>query len=544
VTFDIHRTSGSATTPWIASTGRAVFPPLSLDLESEVCVIGGGISGLSVAYELLREGREVVVLEDGELGSGETGRTTAHLTSALDDGYLKLERLHGEKGAFLAAESHARAIDEIEAIVGRHRIPCDFRRVPGYLLQGLVNNLVHLDGEVEAARRAGVLGVERLDRAPGLPFDSGPCLHFPRQAEIHPLSYLLGLSQAVVEQGGKIFCRTHAVRVEEGKRHVVRTGSGHGVRARHVVVATNAPVISRVRLPLKQTAYRTHVIGARVPAGSVGRALYWDLASPYHYVRLASVPAEHGSSERLSDLLLVGGEDEKTGHDVDPDARVAALERWMRERFSRAGPVEYAWSGQVLEPVDALAYIGRYGKEPGVYVVTGDSGHGMTHGMIAGILLRDLIRGHSNPWETLYDPSRLSLRALPHLVRENLHVLAEYRQWLRPGDVVSAEEIPVDSGRVLRGTAGSIACYRDERGTVHRRSAVCPHLGCRVNWNDLERTWDCPCHGSRFGPLGQVLNGPANRDLAEEPGPARPAPAQDLQARPFLESGTSDPAET
>jgi glycine/D-amino acid oxidase-like deaminating enzyme/nitrite reductase/ring-hydroxylating ferredoxin subunit len=513
---------------------------LAQDLELEVCVIGGGMAGLSVAYQLAGEGLKVGVLEDGEVGSGETGRTTAHLSSALDDGYRELERLHGEKGALLAAESHARAIDEIESIVERHGISCDFRRVSGYLFQSPERDPGVLDGEADAARRAGIMGIERLDHAPGLPFDSGPCLHFPRQAEIHPLAFLSGLSQALAERGGRIFCRTHALGVEEGEPLLVRTLAGPEIRARHVVVATNAPVVSRVRLPLKQVAYRSHVIGARVPAGSVRRALYWDLATPYHYVRLASVPEERGSMTGVSDLLLVGGEDEKTGHDSAPEARCAALERWMRERFPRAGPVEFAWSGQVLEPVDALAYIGRYGKDSGIYVVTGDSGHGMTHGMIAGILLRDLIQGRPNPWETLYDPLRLSLRALPLLVRENLQMLAEYRQWLRPGDVGTIEEVPVDSGRVLRGPTGSIACYRDETSVVHRRSAVCPHLGCRVNWNDLERTWDCPCHGSRFGPRGEVLNGPANRDLAMEPDPLGPAPARDLEARPYLEPGTSE----
>jgi Rieske Fe-S protein len=252
----------------------------------------------------------------------------------------------------------------------------------------------------------------------------------------------------------------------------------------------------------------TYVIGARVPRGAVMKALYWDTEDPYHYVRLQTLDDEN-------DLLIVGGEDHKTGQADDTRERHVRLEAWARARFPRMGPVDFTWAGQVMETIDGLAFIGRNSLDKdNVFVVTGDSGMGMTHGTIAGMLLTDLILGRENPWATLYDPSRKTLRAAGEYAKEALNMAAQYRDWVTGGDVGSVDEIARDSGAVLRRGLKKVAVYRDEDGTLHERSAVCPHLGCIVQWNPSEKTWDCPCHGSRFDKLGTVLNGPANRDLA------------------------------
>ena len=217
---------------------------------------------------------------------------------------------------------------------------------------------------------------------------------------------------------------------------------------------------------------------------------------------------------RRHDLLIVGGEDHKTGQAIDQADRYARLETWTRERFPMAQEVRFRWSGQVMETIDGLAFIGRNPlDEPNVFVATGDSGMGMTHGTIAGILLTDLILGRENPWAALYDPSRKSLGALGTFAKENLNVAKQYGDWLTGGDVESVEEIPTGKGAVIRRGMTKVAVYRDDRGTLHERTAVCPHLGCIVNWNDAENTWDCPCHGSRFDRMGVVINGPANSDL-------------------------------
>jgi len=488
-----------------ARSGLPVPRPLEDDIDVGVCIIGAGISGLSTAYELTRRGHTVAVIDDGPLISGETERTTAHLSNAFDDRYFVLERLHGERCAELAATSHSAAIDYIEEAVHRERIDCDFERLDGFLFAGPEHDKGYLDQELEAAHRAGLQSVTLFDRAPIPSFDTGPALRFPHQGQFHPIKYLNGLLKAMAARGARLFCHTHVCEIHDGTPCVVRTETGRTIRADAVVVATNAPVNDRVTIHTKQAPYRTYVIGARVPRGIVPCALYWDTCDPYHYVRL-----QRGTT---GDLLIVGGEDHKTGHDDHPEHRWQALIDWTRAHFPEAGEIAYRWSGQVLEPVDYLAFIGRNPRDKLIYIATGDSGQGMTHGTIAGMLLSDLIMGSDNPWKELYDPSRRTLRAAGEFTRENMDVAGHYREWATPGTAKTADDIMPGSGAVLRHGLRKVAVYRGEDGSVHECSAVCPHMGCIVHWNDGEKTWDCPCHGSRFDRFGSVLNGPAITDL-------------------------------
>jgi glycine/D-amino acid oxidase-like deaminating enzyme/nitrite reductase/ring-hydroxylating ferredoxin subunit len=420
----------------------------------------------------------------------------------MDDRYFELEKLHGREGARLAADSHTAAIDRIETIVKQAHIQCDFTRLDGYLFLAEGDTRETLDQELAAAHRAGLRAVELLERAPFGSFDSGPCLRFPQQAQFHPLKYLAALAEAVRHEGGRIFTGTHADMIEGGVPAVVH-GGHHVVTADAVVVATNVPVNDRVAIHTKQAPYMTYVIGARVPPASVPRVLSWDTGDPYHYIRIHE------------DFLIVGGEDHKTGQAHDSPERYARLEAWARRRFPMMGEVELNWAGQVMETQDYLAFIGHNPMDhENVFVCTGDSGMGLTHGTIAGMVLSDLILGRTNPWAALYDPSRVTLRAAADFARENSNVALQYAEWLTGGDVDSVDEIRPGSGAIVRQGLEKIAAYRDEQGRVHQRLAACPHLGCVVQWNPAETTWDCPCHGSRFDRYGKVINGPANRDLA------------------------------
>ncbi|UVT17753.1 MAG: FAD-dependent oxidoreductase [Nitrospira sp.] len=498
---------GQNQSAWPLSDRPQTYPSLTGSVHTDVCIVGGGMAGISVAYMLAREGVSVVVLEDGELGSGETGRTTAHLANAIDDRYTHIERLHGEQGAQLTAASHTAAIRRIEQTIQDEKIDCDWLRVPGYLVLSPGQELQVLREEMEAARRAGLTDVTLLDRTP-VASVSRPCLLFPEQGQLHPLKYLLGLADAVTKRGGHIYTQTHAATIEGGAIARVRTTSGGIVTATSLIVATNTPVNDWVTMHTKQAAYRSYVVGFRIPRHSIPDGLYWDTEDPYHYVRLQP-------SDENDDLLLVGGEDHKTGQADDAVNRYARLVAWTHTWFPQAGSFTYTWSGQIMESIDGLAFIGRNpGDHPNVYIVTGDSGMGMTHGTIAGILLTDLIRGRKNPWADLYDPARVRISAGMEFARENANVGAQFADWVTPGGVGSISEIRPGQGAIVRSGLSKLAVYRDKEGQVHQRSAVCPHLGCLVRWNENETTWDCPCHGSRFDCYGTVLNGPANTNLA------------------------------
>lgn len=506
---------GKTISIWMSPDDRETLSPLSEDTNADVCVVGAGIAGMTVAYLLAREGKSVVVLDDGPIGSGMTERTTAHISNAVDDRYFEIERLHGEEGARIVAASHTTAIDRIEEIVEREKIDCNFERVDGYLFVPPGESKQVLEDELKAAHRAGLEQVEQVARAPIESFDTGACLRFPRQGQFHPMKYLEGLARAIKSYGGRIFTGTHAAEIEGGASAHVKTSDGRTVAAQAIVVATNTPVNDILAIHTKQAPYLSYVIGAKVPSGSVARALYWDTLDPYHYVRLQTVSAEESRSGEGYDVLIVGGEDHKTGQADDAAERYARLEKWTRERFPMAETILFRWSGQVMEPVDGVAFIGRNpGDSENVYIATGDSGMGMTHGTIAGILITDLIMGRQCSWVPLYDPSRVTLSSAGEFAKENINVAAQYvTDYLTGGEVDSPEDIATGSGAIIRRGLAKIAVYRDEDGTMRELSAVCTHLGCIVAWNSGEKTWDCPCHGSRFDCYGRVFNGPANSDL-------------------------------
>ncbi|MBA3274045.1 MAG: FAD-dependent oxidoreductase, partial [Chthoniobacterales bacterium] len=409
----------------------------------------------------------------------------------------------------------------VEENVTAERIDCQFERLDGYLFEPPDEPIDNLRQEFEACQRAGV-DVEWVERTPIDAFNAGPAIKFRNQATFHPLHYLRALAAAIERYGGKIYTGTRVVDVQESENGIAKTEDGFTIQADYFIVATNTPTNDRYVIHTKQAPYTTYVIGLRVPKGSVTRALFWDTAQvaaeedkpigmiPYHYVRLANADGDNAH-----EILVVGGEDHKTGQADDFEARYDRLEEWTRARWPQAAEVVFRWSGQVMEPEDYMGFIGRNpADKDNVFIATGDSGNGMTHGTIAGILIPDLIMGRPNPWEKLYDPSRLSFKAAGDFLKENLNVAKQYRDYVTGGDVKSVDEIAAGHGAVIRRGLSKVACFRDDAGTLHEMTAVCPHLKCIVHWNRNEKTWDCPCHGSRFDAMGHVLNGPSTADLA------------------------------
>ena len=508
----------------------------------DVAVIGGGIAGLTTAYLLSKSGKRVAVIEDGYIASGETGRTTAHITHALYDRYYNLEHKHGLDGARNAANSHTAAIDLIESIIREEKISCDFERLDGFLFLDPTDSKETLNNELEATHRAGISTTEIVEKDPLQSFNTGPCIRFPNQAQFQPLKYLNGLQNSIIKNGRQIFTETH---VQEVSSDSIKTVDGFTLEAKNIVIATNAPIIDKTsKIYDKQDAYRTYVIGARIKKGAIPTALYWDtgdqksenLVPPYHYVRIQKMDDEDDNGNGTYDLLIVGGEDHQTGSfssdDDDIEKRYSQLESWTRERFP-IEEIEYRWSGQVMEPHDSTAFIGR---NPGdnrnnIYIATGDSGNGITHGTIAGILLTDLILGKNNPWTILYDPSRRPRKVLEVKSKEGVPTPSQKEEEEKPTDkgkndddekstTSKGEEkvavSPIDNlkeGQGLVLEEKKIAAYKDHKGQLHTYSAICTHLGCTVTWNNSEKSFDCPCHGSRFSPSGNVINGPVNTAL-------------------------------
>jgi nitrite reductase/ring-hydroxylating ferredoxin subunit len=332
------------------------------------------------------------------------------------------------------------------------------------------------------------------------------------------MKYLKGLCEVLTARGVKIYTDTKADKIDHTG---VITKDGFRINAEYVVVATNTPVNNKYVMHLKQYAYRTYVIGARIKKGSVPKALWWDTGDfsqnaeipPYHYVRIQPLDTDY-------DLLICGGEDHAVGlvedDKINEEDKYGLLEYWLRKRFDIIDIV-YQWSGQVMEPFDSLGYIGRNPKdEKNVFIVTGDSGNGLTHATIAGMLITDLINGKENPWESIYDPSRFKLfSAGKTYFKELIGGMINYLKQ-KPKDPKSVElqSILPGQGKIVELDGKKFGVYRDHQDQFHMVGAECTHMKCIIKWNNDEQSWDCPCHGSRFTKDGKVLNGPANDDLS------------------------------
>jgi glycine/D-amino acid oxidase-like deaminating enzyme/nitrite reductase/ring-hydroxylating ferredoxin subunit len=518
-----NQTSGRHATVWTKSSPPIKYKKLTHDIKTDVVIIGGGIAGVTTAYCLSKSGKKVVLVEDGYLGSGETGRTTAHLVTALDDRYYELERIYGKEEAKIIAGSHRSAIDFAEKTAADENIMCQFRRVSGYLFLHPSDTKESLEKEFKAAGDAGI-EVKHHPRIPGMKHIEGGCIEFKNQGQFHPLLYLRGLAEAATNYGAAFFTETHA---KEINSKGIVTGDGFKVEASHVVVTTNTPVNNIVTMHLKQYPYRTYVIGAIVKKGDVAESLWWDTGDfqvnenipPYHYIRTEPF-------NEMFDLLIVGGEDHPTGlaeaEAIPEENRYTILEEWAKHYFP-IQEVIYRWSGQVMEPMDGLAFIGRNPMDKdNVYIATGDSGNGMTHGTIAGMLITDLINGKENEWERIYHPSRFKIfKSGRTFLSELVGGLRKYYETNpKHPDAVALSSIQRGEGKIVELDGKKYGCYCDESETLHFVEAKCAHLGCIVRWNNDEKSWDCPCHGSRFTYEGNLLNGPAIKGLEYHKEPA------------------------
>ena len=497
---------------WNATHQLRRLGALAGDRDTDVAIVGGGISGLTAAVLLARSGKRVSLVERDHIASGETGNTTSHLTEAVDGRYQTLAKDFGEANASLVAASTRAAIDRIEAFTRETGHDCGFSRVPGFLYSERKQDVEWLANELDAARRAGCQ-VRWEDNVP-LPFDTFGAVRWDHQAQVHATAYLEALLNEAAARGVRLYENTRVVDVHDGDPCRVETDHGI-ISAADVFVAAHVPVNNRVMLHTKLAAYRSYAIATelRPPAAEAFSGLFWDTDDPYHYTRVHQVGGRT--------YLIVGGEDHRTGEASDTDACYERLLAYARQRFG-IEEAKYRWSGQIIEPVDGLPFIGLNTAARHVYVATGYSGNGMTFGTLAGMIVSDLIAAGANPYASLYDATRVKpLAAAYDYLAENVAFPAHL---LKDRLTFRTDDRPIDSlrpgeGGIFSTTEGKLAVCRDQTGAIHSCSAVCTHLGCDVAWNHAEQTWDCPCHGSRFSPEGRVINGPAVTDLAWRPIP-------------------------
>jgi len=484
---------------WEASFELPPQPTLRDDARADVAVVGAGITGLTLALLLAQAGRRVVVLERNRVGSGTTGRTTAHLTASLDVSYQTLVSHFGHDGARSVVASTVQAIDEIEERAALAEGSCGFRRVPGYRFTERAEQVPSLEREAELARGLG-LDASLVDAAP-LPFPSVRAIRFEEQAELHPLEYLGLLLILLRAAGGTVYEHAPVVEVtDEG----ARLAHGPFVRSEAVVDASHTPVGLVASVQTRVTAFTSYVLAARLES-PLERALFWDTEDPYHYVRSV------GEAE-----ILVGGEDHRTGREEHPAGRLARLEEWTRKRFP-VQSIEAAWSHELFEPADGVPFVGALPGSGSRFVAAGFSGTGLTFGTVAARLLCDLLTKGSSPWEEVYSPRRIKpLAAARPMAEENLRIGWRFVADRVAGMLSREEPLAPDSGRIERVGGRPRAVYRDARGDLHVLSPRCTHLGCIVAWNDLEKTWDCPCHGGRFHPTGKPLYGPPTSSLEHD----------------------------
>ncbi|GAB3036911.1 FAD-dependent oxidoreductase [Natronobiforma cellulositropha] len=501
---------GEPTSLWLATTGEAGFAPLSESIHVDVAVVGGGIAGLHAALACRDRGLSVAVLERDDLAAGVTGKTTAKLTSQHGLCYAHVRETFGAAAARQYAAVNEAAIDAVEERVdgwGTRR-EFGFERRPHYVYG---DDRDAIEREVDAAGEAG-LPASFVTSVP--PFDRAACaVRFDDQACFHPRTYLLALAEELAARSGVRVCEhTRVTDVDPGSPCHLETestderGTRARVRADQVVLATGFPLLDRAGYFARLHPKRSYVLAVEL-AEEPPEGMYYRPGDPYRSVRT------HRDEDAT--LVLVGGENHKTGQGGSAADRYRRLESWVHERFA-VREIPYRWSTQDYVPADGVPLIGRLGPgAPNVFVATGFRGWGMTTGVAAGPLLADAITGTENPALELFDPVRLTPRAsAPEALTENLDAASQFAtDWVGALLARDGEALAPGEGRVVRRGASPVALSRDGDGDLHAVSAVCPHMRCVLEWNDAEYSWDCPCHGSRFAPEGDLLEGPATTDL-------------------------------
>ena len=499
---------------WTDSAPAPERPALTADLDVEVCVVGAGILGMTTALLLAQQGRDVAVVDAYEVGAGVTGHTTAKVSVLHGSSYQDIRKKFGDDGVRAYARANQAGLDKVASLVADLAIDCDFRRKPSYTFVVDPGQASTIESEVEATQAAGLATVATTETP--MPYPVAAAVRLDDQAEFHARKYLNGLATELERLGGRIFHHTRVTDLQERGGPIVTTEGGQRITARDVVVATLMPIFDRGLFFARCMAKRSYAIAVRTPDGADFPGMTISADQPTRSIR--SVPDPGGDGE----LLIVGGEGHLTGEDEHTDERYAALETYAREEFG-ATEVRYRWSAHDLEPADSIPYVGTLTPlSKHVWTAAGFRKWGFTNATMAALDLTERIQGRESPWDGFFDSNRFTpLQAAPGLAKEGAkdagHLIGDR---LKGAEADSLDEIAPGEGKWVKVDGKLVAASRGDDGSVVAVSPNCTHLGCRVNWNRAERSWDCPCHGSRFSREGEVLQGPAVKPLERKEIPA------------------------
>ncbi|HKF15125.1 MAG TPA: FAD-dependent oxidoreductase [Gaiellaceae bacterium] len=490
---------------WIDTTPETAYPALADRVEVDVAVVGAGITGITAATLLKRAGKTVALLDSKRIVHGATGYTTAKVTSGHGASYSKIRKGFGEEGVRTYAQANEAALQRIAQFVEEDGIDCEFERRTNYVYAESEDEVAQLRQEAEVERKAG-LAVELVDETP-LPFDVFAALKLENQAQFHPRKYLLALAETIPGDGSHVFEQTRVQDVKHGEPCEVTTEHG-SLHARDVVIATHLPILDRGLFFAKAYPHRSYAVAAMIGQAQDPQGMYINSGTPTRSIRTLR------DGDRV--FIQVGGNGHKTGDEQNTPARYDQLERFLRQHWPGAGEIRYRWSTQDYMPHDYVPYVGRLRRgSDHIYVATGYSKWGMTNGTAAAMIVGDLIQGRDNPWAELFDSKRLVRRSgVGSFLKENMSAgIHFFVDRLAPADTSDVDRLKPGEGAIVRVRARKTAVYRDEEGRLHAMSPVCQHLYCFVEWNRAERTWDCPCHGSRYAAEGTAIEGPTTKDL-------------------------------
>ena len=496
---------------WSSTDFSPTYPSLSGDVRADVAIVGAGITGLSTAYHLAKAGKKVVILEQSRVGKGTTGSSTGNLYAPIDERLSSILSKHGEDTLRMVAESRMAAVDFIEQRVQEFNMDCDFQRVPWHLFTtpDTRSENPQVEKEKEAATKAG-LSVQKAPAA-GFPFAVDSLLTIEQQAQFNPLKYVQQLAAAIVSENCQLFEHTQVIKAEEGEPCKLHTLYGT-VTADKVVMATHSPKgVYGVHTAMEP--YREYAMAVRLEGELPAPGVYWHVQSgPQYSIR--------PYREQGQNYLLVLGEPYKVGTKTNNEELLSKIASYLRSHF-QVGEIQYVWAAQNYKPADHLPYIGTSLLESNTYIATGFSADGLTYGTLSGMIISDAILGKENPWAKIYDPKRFTpVASAMKFAKENISVAGHLlKDYLFYGEADEVAEIQKGEGKTIKIDGDHLAAYRDDAGRLHIVSGICTHMGCVVHWNNGEKSWDCPCHGSRFSVEGKVLEGPAYTDLAkpEEP---------------------------